>query len=286
MRRLALTSLLFFTACSPALQSDTATATALDCFREHGFSMLAAHRAGPAPGYPENALSSLQRLGALGVLYAEVDVRRSADGVLFLLHDDTLDRTTTGSGPAETRDWAELAALNLIDNSGQASTQTMPTLEAAGRVAVTSGVILNLDLKSVPPADIVDFIHAHDLRDHVSIIAYTVDQAAALHALDPGLLLSAPDEPDTLAAAGVNLDATYLWLGTGYVDSEADIRFAARGLETSAGLFRFEPAGPDLYTHARNAGVEILSIDHVDDAVAALGGAETLRQQIETCSAP
>ena len=70
------------------------------------------------------------------------------------------------------------------------------------------------------------------------------------------------------------------------MDSEADIRFATRGLETSAGLFRFEPAGPDLYTHARNAGVEILSIDHVDDAVAALGGAETLRQQIETCSAP
>ena len=261
-----------------------APALALDCFREHGSAMLAAHRAGPAPGYAENALSSLERLAELGVLYAEIDVRRSADGTLFLLHDETLDRTTTGRGPAETLDWAELSVLNLRDPDGVILEDRIPTLSDAFAIARESGLVLNLDLKSITADTIVDAIQSADARDWVAIIAYSVEDAAAIHALDPGLDLSAPDDPDALAAAGINLDTTYLWLGTDPSEAVRDQDFASESLETSIGLFRHEPGPASLYTGARDAGVELLSIDHVEDAVAALGGSAVLHAQIDACT--
>ncbi|WP_203291094.1 glycerophosphodiester phosphodiesterase family protein [Maricaulis parjimensis] len=276
------------TACSPSAMPDpvdrAAPALALDCFREHGVAMLAAHRAGPASGYAENALSSLERLAGLGVLYAEIDVRQSADGELFLLHDETLDRTTTGAGPAETLSWAELSALYLRDPDGVILEDRIPTLSEAFLIARESGLVLNLDLKTIDADTIVTAIEAADARDLVAIIAYSVEDAAAIHALDPGLVLSAPDDPDALSAAGVNLDTTYLWLGTDPSEAIRDARFAGEDLETSIGLFRHEPGPTSLYTDARNAGVELLSIDHVEDAVAALGGPAVLHAQIDACA--
>ncbi|WP_300542664.1 glycerophosphodiester phosphodiesterase family protein [Maricaulis sp.] len=274
------------TACTPnPPESDIAApAAALDCFRENGHAMLAAHRAGPAPGYPENALSSLARLAATGVLYAEIDVRRSADGTLFLLHDDTLERTTAGAGPAGIRDWTDLDTIALRDPAGTIVDDTIPTLAEAFAIAQETGLVLNLDLKSVPAEAIVDAIHRHDARDHVAVIAYSVEQAAAIHALDPGLVLSAPNDPDALAAAGVNLDAVYLWLGVGAADPAEDARLAAQGLETSAGLFALEDGGFDVYRNADAGGVELLSIDDVETAIAALGGSGTLQAQIRACT--
>src|SRR5882724_2141563 len=59
---------------------------------------VGAHRGDPESG-PENTLAAFNSAVALGVDYIETDVQRTADGVLVLLHDDELDRTTNGSGP-------------------------------------------------------------------------------------------------------------------------------------------------------------------------------------------
>ena len=288
LKRLIPSLLVLAAACSPSAPSATETRLAapaiqLDCFRETGAAMLAAHRAGPAPGYPENALSTLRRLAEMGVLYAEIDVRRSADGVLFLLHDDTLDRTTTGQGPLDGLSWPDLSGIPLRDPDGDPLTDTIPTLAEALETARTAGLILNLDLKSVPAEDIVGFVHEHDARNAVAIIAYSVEQAASIHALDPGLVLSAPNAPDALAEAGVNLDAVYIWLGVGEADADADAHLAEAGLETSAGLFPLETGDPAPYRQANEAGVELLSIDDVDAAVAALGGADALKTRMAAC---
>ena len=279
--------LLFLGACNPPSPTpDTelsAQATALACYRENGFAMLAAHRGGPAPRYPENALSSLQRLADNGVLYAEIDVRRTADDVYFLLHDDTLERTTTGSGDLEGRVWSDLSSERLLDSNGELTNQTIPRLEAVFALARETGLVLNLDLKSVTPAEIVALVDANNARDHVAIIAYTVEDAAAIHALDPGLVLSVPDELDALRASGVNLDASYIWLGTGALNPARDAELASRGLETSVGLFRREDGSATPYLEAAEAGVELLSIDNVDAAVSALGGSDVLQARIEQC---
>ncbi|WP_291843737.1 glycerophosphodiester phosphodiesterase family protein [Maricaulis sp.] len=271
---------------APTTASDNpaAPAAALTCFRENGHAMLAAHRGGPSTGYPENALSSLRRLADLGVLYAEIDVRRAADGTLFLLHDDTLDRTTNGTGDLTGRTWPELATYRLRDNEGHDVEEGIPSLAQAFEVARTNGLILNLDLKDVDATEIVAQIREHQARDLVAIIAYSVEDAAALHALDPGLVLSVPHDISALTNAGVNLATSYVWLGTGPVNPAADAALAELGIETSAGLFRRENGGAAPYLEAKAAGIELLSIDNVEAAVAALGGSEHLRHQIATCS--
>jgi glycerophosphoryl diester phosphodiesterase len=288
MRLVPLAAIALLAACTPVSDNApvdrAAPAIAMDCFRETGASMLAAHRGGPAEGYPENALASLGRLSDLGVLYAEIDVRRSADGVLFLLHDDSLDRTTSGTGPIDGLTWDDLSGLRLDDNDGYPTSSQIPTLIDALDLARSAGLILNLDLKSVSAEEIVAFIHEQGARDLVAVIAYTVEDASAIHALDPGLLLSVPNDRQALRRAGVNLEASYIWMGTGPLDPRADTTLGNLGLETSVGLFRRENGSSDPYLEARDANIELIAVDDVEIASRALGGGAVLREQINACT--
>ena len=162
--------------------------------------------------------------------------------------------------------------------------ETLPTLADAFAAARDTGMVLNLDMKNVEVAQLVDAIHAENAQNLALVIAYTVEQAAEIHALDPTLTLSAPNRPDELAAAGVDLDQVYLWLGVRLPEASEDAALSARGLETSAGLFRLENGEYGIYQQGREAGIEVLSVDDVVTAVAALGGAELLEAQIEACS--
>ena len=69
-----------------------------DCLEENGAALVSAHRGGAYPGFPENSIAAMGHVLAEAPAVMEVDVATSADGVLYLMHDDTLDRTTTGSG--------------------------------------------------------------------------------------------------------------------------------------------------------------------------------------------
>jgi glycerophosphoryl diester phosphodiesterase len=72
---------------------------------------IGAHRGDPESA-PENTLAAFDAAAALGVDYVETDVQRTADGVLVLLHDDDLDRTTDGSGPVARATAEEVLALD------------------------------------------------------------------------------------------------------------------------------------------------------------------------------
>ena len=92
---------------------------------------IVAHR-GASAERPENTLAAFERAIALGATVVEMDVRRSTDGQLFLLHDSTLDRTTDGTGPAAARTWAELKRLDAGGWFAPAYRgQTIPTLREA-----------------------------------------------------------------------------------------------------------------------------------------------------------
>ena len=76
----------------------------MDCIREDNATLISAHRG----GYPENTLFGMER--ALEKLPAimEIDVATSNDGVLFLMHDDTLERTTNLTGEVSNFSWTEI----------------------------------------------------------------------------------------------------------------------------------------------------------------------------------
>jgi glycerophosphoryl diester phosphodiesterase len=79
--------------------------------------LVFAHRGGCALG-PENTFSAFDRGIAAGADGLELDVNLSSDGVLVVHHDETLDRTTSGSGPIAARTAAELGRLDAGDGAG------------------------------------------------------------------------------------------------------------------------------------------------------------------------
>lgn len=109
-----------------------------------------AHR-GAGKLAPENTLAAF-RLGAQhGYRAFECDVKLSADGVPFLLHDDTLDRTTNAQGDAGARHWAELAQLDAGTWHGSAfAGEPLPRLEAIADFCLRGNYALNLEIKPSP----------------------------------------------------------------------------------------------------------------------------------------
>jgi len=109
-----------------------------------------AHR-GAGKLAPENTLAAF-RLGAShGYRAFECDVKLSRDGVPFLLHDATLERTTPAVGVAGERDWAELSRLDAGGwHSPTYAGEPMPSLEAVAAFVRSNGFALNVEIKPTP----------------------------------------------------------------------------------------------------------------------------------------
>ncbi len=109
-----------------------------------------AHR-GAGKLAPENTLAAF-RLGAgHGYRAFECDVKLSADGVPFLLHDATLDRTTSGQGVAGDQPWSALSRLDAGSwhSRGHAG-EPLPTLAGLARFILANGLLLNIEIKPTP----------------------------------------------------------------------------------------------------------------------------------------
>ncbi len=106
-----------------------------------------AHRCGGALA-PENTLAGLRVAARLGLRAVEFDVMLSADGSPWLLHDETLERTTNGLGRVcETPD-AELSRLDAGFRQHPAfAGEPPPTLESAARVCRQLGLQVNVEIK-------------------------------------------------------------------------------------------------------------------------------------------
>ena len=112
-----------------------------------------AHR-GAGKLAPENTLAAF-RLGAShGYRAFECDLKLSADGVPFLLHDATLERTTSGSGTASDQPWAELSQLDAGGwHSRQFAGEPLPSLQAIAAFVLKNDFLLNIELKPTPGAE-------------------------------------------------------------------------------------------------------------------------------------
>ena len=105
--------------------------------------MVIAHR-GDWRHAPENSLQAIKNCIEMGVDMVEIDVRETSDGHLVLMHDVTIDRTTTGEG--NVNDWTldSLRTLRLVDGLNVPTDHQIPTLEEALLVAKDK-ILINLD---------------------------------------------------------------------------------------------------------------------------------------------
>lgn len=226
-----------------------------DCVEQSGASLVAAHRGGPAPGFPENALETFANTLRNAPALLEIDVAQSADGVLYLMHDDSLERTTDGAGAANALVWADIAALRLVDETGAPTAFAPPRFDAA--LAFAEGrSILEIDIKpSARYEDIAETIRRQNAESRVIVIAYTLAQARKLHRLLPETMISLPLASQSAINAAV----------AGGVPASRLIAFAAG-----------EPADRRLFDALRERGVEAIFAalggpDSLDRAVAASG---------------
>jgi glycerophosphoryl diester phosphodiesterase len=109
-----------------------------------------AHR-GAGKLAPENTLAAFRLGAAHGYRMFECDAKLSADGVVFLMHDATLDRTTNGQGIGGLQDWQ---ALSQLDAGGWHSRafagEPLATLAGVSRFCRANGHLLNIEIKPTP----------------------------------------------------------------------------------------------------------------------------------------
>lgn len=106
-----------------------------------------AHRGGGRFA-PENTLAAMRTGLAHGFRMAEYDVKLSRDGVPFLLHDDSIDRTSDGQGLAAQMDWKALAEADFGSwHDPDFAGEPAPTLLSVARYTLAHGMHSNIEIK-------------------------------------------------------------------------------------------------------------------------------------------
>lgn len=244
-------------------------------YSEQRFPLISAHRGGPQKGYPENALETFQRSLSKQPLVIECDIALTKDSALVMMHDDYLDRTSTGHGLLADYTLQELKRLYLKDNDGKETSFRIPTLDEVlqwGR----GKVIFTLDIKKGVPAEmVVDAVRKNDAAAYAVIITYNANQAAEIHRLAPNLMLSVSvrqiDDLVRLNDYGIPDNRLVAFVGVSEPDAALYEHLHEHGIMCIIGTMgnldkRAATRGDDLYYKLIQNGADIISTDRVDEA--------------------
>ncbi len=152
--------------------------------------LISGHRGGMTSGYPENCIATFENTLRHTPAFFEIDPRLTKDNVIVLMHDETLDRTTTGKGKVADYTWAELKELKLKDAQGKVTPYGIPTLEEV--VAWSKGkTILNLDKKDVPLPMMAQKLREWQAETSVMMTVHNAKQAKFYYDDNPNRMFSA-----------------------------------------------------------------------------------------------
>ena len=114
------------------------------------YPLWLAHR-GAGKLAPENTLAAFRMGAGFGFHAFECDVKLSRDGQTFLLHDDTLDRTTSGQGSPAEQDWAQMERLDAGSwHSPPFTAEPLPRFAQIAAFCQANGCALNVEIKPCP----------------------------------------------------------------------------------------------------------------------------------------
>lgn len=244
----------------------------LRCLMDREVTLVSAHRGGVEPGYPEHAIETFANTLSGGPMLLEMDVRRTADGVLVMMHDESLERTTNGTGNISDFTFAELTAFQLVDNEGELTPYRIPSLSevlswARGRAFV------QLDLKrTVPVEELVEAIVANDAFSYAMVITYETEDALRAAAASDDVVISIqltdPERLDTLIGAGIDPARLVGWAGVQReLDPSAWSHLLEAGIPPVAGTLWhidgqvLESGETGIYAEFADAGVAMIASD-------------------------
>ena len=168
--------------------------------------IVSGHRGGRERNFPENSIEVMEDVLSQMPAFFELDPRLTKDSVVVLMHDATLDRTTSGKGKLSDYTYSELSQIRLKDSDGNITPFKIPTLEEV--IIWSKGkTVINLDKKDVPLWMIVDLIKKHKAENHVMLTVHTGAQARYYYDRFPGIMLSVfarnKEEYEDIAISGV-----------------------------------------------------------------------------------
>ena len=141
MRKLFIFSLLLIAISGINAQNRKLRANLLD--KNNHSVMVVSHR-GDWRNAPENSLQAIQNCIDMGVDMVEVDLKKTKDGHLIVMHDQTIDRTTTGKGKPENYTLEELRRFRLKNGAAHKTTHLIPTLEEV-MLLCKGKILVNID---------------------------------------------------------------------------------------------------------------------------------------------
>lgn len=241
--------------------------------------IISAHRGGPMEGYPENCIETFEHALLYAPCLLECDVAKSKDSVLVMMHDRTLDRTTTGSGPVGDYTLEELRGLYLKDNQGNVTPYRIPTLAeildwARGRA------IVELDIKrSITPEEIVAMIREKQALNYTVVITYNTETAKQYHTLEPQLMISASargiEGTKRLLESGIDPKCIVAFVGVYEPEKEVYDLLHENGIQAILGTMgnldrKAEKHGISVYKKLIGNGADILATNNVPLAAGVL----------------
>lgn len=234
--------------------------------------LISAHRGGRnMAGYPENSIEAFQYIVDSIPAMIECDISMSSDGVLLMMHDNTLERTTNGTGKVVDKTWAEMENLKLVDDYGTQTDFEIPLLEEV--LAWAKGkAILSLDVKrGVPFKNVIDLVEEMDMEDHAVIITYNVNDALSVNRLNEDLMISvsirSEEEWQRMKTSGLPFDRMVAFTGTRLSPKTLYETLHAENIPTILGtlgnLDQQAAAQGDSKTYTRflDLGIDILATD-------------------------
>ena len=242
--------------------------------------VIAAHRGGRFyAGFPENALETFEHTLRQTPAFIECDVEMTSDNVLVLLHDRSLDRTTTGTGKIKEQAWSYVQTLSLIDDLGDTTAFKVPTLEEA--LQWTKGkTILELDVKrGVPFEKVIAAVEEAKVEDYVIMITYSVQDAQKVYQLNPDLMISISirneAELKRVKESGIPPSNLIAFTGTSLSDPALYKDIHNMGILTILGTMgnidrSAKARGDKVYQQCIDKGIDVLATDRPVQAAQAI----------------
>ncbi|WP_299887335.1 glycerophosphodiester phosphodiesterase family protein [uncultured Lacinutrix sp.] len=234
--------------------------------------IISVHRGGKSiKNYPENCLETLQYVNdSIPAIY-EIDVAKTKDNKLVLLHDNSLERTTTGTGKLIDYTYQELNVFNLEDDYGNETTFKIPLFTEVLKWAKSNNVVLTVDIKrSVAVTEVIQAIKAEKAEDVCLIITYDIKQAQAAYKLAPELLLSVSarneKELDWLLHSNIPTENMLAFTGTRLAPNEFYKKVQSHGIKTILGTLgnldkQAKTKGDVPYKVWREKGIDVFATD-------------------------
>jgi glycerophosphoryl diester phosphodiesterase len=217
-------SLLMIICCTPKNNQSTAkndsSQTIYFNYSAKDKNYVSAHRGGSGiKGYPENSTETFQYLFEKGIQIFEIDVAETKDNQLILMHDNSLQRTSTGRQDVNQITLNQIKEYFLVDDFGRKTSYKIPTFAEALNWGKQKPIYFMVDIKKgVDYKDIVSTIKQANMDNQVVLVTYTLGQAKKLHQLAPSMMLSVSmrneRELNEMLNSGIPTDKMVAFTGT------------------------------------------------------------------------